>query len=247
MLSFVNKEKDVKHSYSVLLIEDDRMVSALIKSSFEKYGYTVNQTFKGDQARNAVVKHQPNIVILDIALTGVNGFNLCHSIRESFDGPLVVLATQDNEHDQITAIALGVDDYLIKPVSFNLLKAKVEVIARRSPKHNKSHPPKKVEVGDIALYPQAQTCKVNGQSIKLSGFEFQLLLLLLSNVGKVLTRDQIYSLLLGREYNGMERTIDVRISTLRDKLASKGMEKTQIETVWGKGYILNTLATSSAA
>lgn len=151
--------------------------------------------FKGDQAHNAVVKHQPDLVILDIALIGVNVFNLCHSIRESFDGPLLVLTTRDNEQDQITALGLGVDGYLTRTVSFNLLKARVEAIARRSPKHNTSQPPQKVEVGDIALYPQAKTCKVNGQSIKLSGFEFQLLLLLLSNVGKVLTRDQIYSLI----------------------------------------------------
>ncbi len=247
MLSFSKQEVAAKNLYSILLIEDDRMVSALIKSSFEKFGYTVYQTFKGDHAHNALIKHQPDIIILDISLPGVNGFNLCHTLRESFKGPLIVLTTRDSEHDQITALGLGVDDYMIKPVSFNLLKARVEAVTRRLPHNEKTQPPQKVEVGDISLFPQAQTCKVNGHAIRLSGFEFQLLLLLLSNVGKVLTRDQIYTLLLGREYNGMERTIDVRISTLRDKLASKGMVKTQIETVWGKGYILNTLANSSAA
>lgn len=247
MLSFSKQDTPVKNLYTILLIEDDRMVSALIKSSFEKFGYTVHQTFKGDHAQNAMSKYQPDIIILDICLPGVNGFNLCHTIRETFKGPLIVMTTRDSEQDQITALGLGVDDYLIKPISFNLLKARVEAVARRLPQLDKVQPPQKVEVGDIALYPQAQTCKVNGQAIRLSGFEFQLLLLLLSNVGKVLTRDQIYNLLLGREYNGIERTIDVRISTLRDKLASKGMEKTQIETVWGKGYILNTVANSSAA
>ena len=93
-------------------------------------------------------------------------------------------------------------------------------------------------VGDVELNPQSNSCKVQGKTVKLSSFEFQLLALLLRNAGRVMTRDTIYNVLLGREYNGSERTVDVRISRLRDKLLSQGMEKTLIETVWGKGYIL---------
>ncbi len=227
-------------SFSILLIESDRMVSALLKSSLERVGYTVHQVFCGESAHNAVMNHQPEIILLDISLPGVDGFGLCQTIREAFKGPLLILTARNSESDQITALGLGADDYLIKPVSINILKARIEALTRRLSQQGEEQAPEKIEVGDIALFPQSQQCKVKGQNIRLSGFEFQLLLLLLSNEGKVLTRDQIYNLLLGREYNGLERTIDVRISTLRDKLAKKGMKKTKIETVWGKGYILNS-------
>ncbi|WP_440876182.1 response regulator transcription factor [Thalassotalea sp. PLHSN55] len=231
------------NAYSILLIESDRMVSALLKSSLERVGYTVNQVFCGESAHNAVMNFKPEIIILDISLPGVDGFSLCQTIREAFKGPLLIVTSRNSESDQITALGLGADDYLIKPVSINILKARIEALTRRVSQLTEEQSPEKIEVGDIALFPQSQQCKVKGQSIRLSGFEFQLLLLLLSNEGKVLTRDQIYNLLLGREYNGLERTIDVRISTLRDKLAKKGMKKTKIETVWGKGYILNGSAT----
>jgi len=94
----------------------------------------------------------------------------------------------------------------------------------------------------LGIYPQANKCEINGNSIRLSSFEFQLLALLTRNAGRVMTRDAIYDVLLNRQYNGVERTVDVRISKLRDKLLNEGMTHVRIETVWGKGYILNEVA-----
>ena len=239
-LKSLNQKVD-KH-YSILLVESDKMVSALLKTSLERQGYTVYQEFSVDQITNNIVKLKPNMVLFEIDSSNINNKEICFNIREVFHGPLVILSGNDDEKLQLSAYSAGADDYIIKPISFNLLEAKLEAIIRRVAKNTQYEANQKVEVGDLSLYPQAQKCKVKGKGIRLSGFEFQLLLLLLSNVGKVLTRDEIYSLLLGREYNGLERTIDVRISTLRDKLAKQGMEQTQIETVWGKGYILNTSA-----
>ncbi len=130
----------------------------------------------------------------------------------------------------------------MKPVAPNVLKVRIQALFRRQPMQDNVQAPNVFQVGDVALYPQANKCHVQGKGIRLSSFEFQLLALLLRNVGRVMTRDSIYNLLLGREYNGSERTVDVRISHLRENLISEGMQQTIIETVWGKGYILNEIA-----
>lgn len=230
---------DVK---TVLLIEDDHMISMLTKVTLDREGFNVKQCFRGDLALQDLNKYQPDMVVLDIGLPGLDGFHICHKMREIFSGPLVILTAQGKEQEQIMALGLGADDYLIKPISPNLLKARIHALFRRQPLQNNLQVPNVFQVGDVELHPQANKCHVRGKGIRLSRFEFQLLALLLRNVGRVMTRDSIYNILLGREYNGTERTVDVRISRLREKLLTEGMQQTMIETVWGKGYILNEKA-----
>jgi len=228
-----------KTGQKVLLVEDDKMISALIKSYLEKGGYEVHQCFRGDVACELTNQLKPTLIVLDICLPGADGFQVCQKLRESFQGPIMMLTAQAKDTEQVTAFAMGADDYLVKPVSPNVLKARIEGLLRRQPEQNVQLLPSMFQVGDLAVFPHANKCHVQGQRIKLSTFEFQLILFLIRNVGRVMTRDTLYSTLLGRSYNGSERTIDVRISRLRDKLMSQGMEKAMIETVWGKGYILN--------
>ena len=239
MLATQTTRPSNKRVSSVLLIEHDRMISALLKSSFEKQGYIVYQTMLGEQAKIAMMKHQPDMVVISLDLPDNNGIELCQSLRHFFNGPILAMSESENESLHLAAFKAGVDDYLVKPVSVNIIKVHLEALKKRYESNEQQPTEYQVKVGDVVLNPLAHECKVKGKGIRLSDFEFKLLMLLTSNVGKVLTRDRIYNLLLGREYNGLERTIDVRISKLRDKLASEGMEQTQIETVWGKGYILN--------
>jgi DNA-binding response OmpR family regulator len=227
---------------TVLLIEDDKMVSTLIKSYLEKSGYNVEQAFRGDTALDKLNKHQPDIVVLDIGLPGVDGFQVCHQIREVYNGPVLILTACAQDKEQITAFNLGADDYIVKPVAPGVLQVRLEALLRRQPIQDSMRSPNVFQVGDISLFPQANKCEVKEKRISLSSFEFQLLALLLRNAGRVMTRNSIYNILLGREYNGTERTVDVRISKLRDKLLTEGMDQTKIETVWGKGYILNEIA-----
>ena len=151
-----------------------------------------------------------------------------------------MLTARDQDDEQVAAFDFGADDCLSKPVSPKILKVRVDALLRRQAMHAKRHEECVIKVGDISLYPQSY--KVKGKGIRLSSFEFRLLSLLLSNAGKVMTRDQIYHILLGRHYNGVERTVDVRVSRLRGKLSVTGAKRAQIETVWGKGYILNEVA-----
>ena len=153
-----------------------------------------------------------------------------------------MLTAQSDDKEQVTAFNLGADDYLVKPVSPSVLKVRIQGLLRRQPMQNVQQLPAVFQVGDLSVYPNANKCHVQGRRIKLSTFEFQLVSFLIRNAGRVMTRDSIYSSLLGRQYNGSERTVDVRISRLRDKLVRQGMEKAIIETVWGKGYILNEQA-----
>jgi DNA-binding response OmpR family regulator len=239
MFNVVQCNRKAKKVSTILLIEDDRMVSTLIKSYLEKSGFVVHQAFRGDFALEAVAKHQPDLVILDIGLPGIDGFQVCHQVREVYDGPITILSGLERDREQITAFQLGADDYIVKPVAPGVLKVRIEALLRRQPLQDNLRSPSIFCVGDITLFPQANKCEVKEKRVNLSSFEFQLLALLLRNAGRVMTRDAIYKLLLGREYNGAERTVDVRISKLRDKLMAEGMVKTKIETVWGKGYILN--------
>ncbi len=242
MFNLKKYAESIEQVSSVLIIEDDRMVSTLLKASLEKSGFIAHQVFRGDHAQDAMGRFQPDVVVLDLNLPGLDGFHVCHQIRSYFKGPIVVLTASDIETEQITAFNLGADDYLVKPISPAILQVRIESLLRRQPIQSNNVIAKMFRVGDVALYPEANKCQVNGKGIRLSSFEFKLLALLLRNVGRVMTRDSIYNLLLGREYNGIERTVDVRISKLRDKLTTEGMKKTKIETVWGRGYVLNEIA-----
>lgn len=223
---------------TILLIEDDRMVSNLIKSFLEKSNFVVKQIFRGDLAKQAIIEHKPDLVLLDIGLPNLDGFNVCHELREIYDEPIIVLTARDSDEDQISAFKFGADDFISKPVSPRVLKVRLDAMLRRKPAKG-VRPLQVLTLGNIALYPLANKCEINGNTVRLSYFEFQLLVLLCQNVGRVLTRDTIYSDLLNRQYNGVERTVDVRISKLRDKLVQEGVVYVRIETVWGKGYILN--------
>jgi len=242
MFNLAQYNSKAKNRSTILLIEDDRMVSTLIKSYLEKSGFVVYQALREDFEIGSVAKHQPDLVILDIGSPEVDGLQVCHQVREVYDGPITILSGRDQDNDQITAFKLGADDYILKPVAPGVLKVRVEALLRRQPLQDNLRSPSIFRVGDITLFPQANKCEVKEKKVSLSSFEFQLLALLLRNAGRVMTRDAIYNLLLGREYNGTERTVDVRISKLRDKLMTEGMVKTKIETVWGKGYILNEIA-----
>jgi len=225
----------------ILLIEDDRMVSHLIKSFLEKSNYLVQQLFSGDLAQEAILTYKPDLVILDIGLPKIDGFDVCYALRKIYQQPIIVLTAREAEEDQLSAFKLGADDFISKPVSPRVLKARLDAMLRRQSVHQVRQLNVN-KLGNIALYPQASKCEVNGNIIPLSSFEFQLLALLTQNAGQVMTRDTIYSTLLSRQYNGVERTVDVRIAKLRDKLLHAGMTDVRIETVWGQGYILNETA-----
>ena len=227
---------------TVLIIEGENLHFSSKKSFLQDSGYKVLQAFDETSALLIIQEEKPDILLVDVTLPEKSVINLYQTLRAEYKGPILVLTNDPIEKLQVEALDVGIDDYLIKPVSSAILRARFEALLRRVKEPFYQGVPNKVQVGGITLFPLAQKCEVNNQGVHLSTFEFRLLGLLLANVGQIMSRDSIYRTLLGREYNGEERTVDVRVSKLRDKLAGVGLAHAKIETVWGKGYILNEIA-----
>lgn len=241
-LTINNKLPTNTNKSSILLIEGENLHFNSNKALLDRQGFKIFQAFDEENAKNIIDQNRPDILVIDVTLPEKNVVNLYQRLRAEFKGPIIVLTNNPTEKLQVEAFGVGIDDYLIKPVSTAILLVRIEALLRRARQPFNNDASNKLQVGDIILFPLAQKCEVNKQGVHLSTFEFRLLGLLLANVGQIMSRDSIYQTLLGREYNGEERTVDVRVSKLRDKLASVGLEHAKIETVWGKGYILNEIA-----
>lgn len=226
---------------SILLIENDLELSALYKQQLCSFGYQVKQKCRDDSIPDSITQNRPDMIVIDIGFSNLSKLSVITSIRALFIGPLVLLTSRDSEQEQIMAFTLGVDEYLVKPISKNIFYVRVFALFKRYVKAQLMEQPAQIQLGDLTLFPFALKCQVNGQSIALTQLEFKLLHLLVSYQGKIMSRDFIYKTLLGRNYNGSERTVDVRMSQLRDKLTRQGQQQTRIETVWGQGYMLNLL------
>jgi len=226
---------------SILLIGNDQKLSGLFQQQLHALGYQVQQKQRDNSIEESIVKNQAEMVILDIGFSDLSSLHLIVTIRAVFSGPLILLTSCDSEQEQIMAFNLGVDEYLVKPISKNIFDVRVSALFKRFVKSQSIDNHTQIQVGDLTLFPFAFKCQINKQPVALTQFEFKLLHLLVSNEGKIMSRDLIYKTLLGREYNGSERTVDVRVSQLRDKLTRQGQQQTRIETVWGQGYMLNLL------
>lgn len=237
----VNQQNSlIEHGSTVLIIEDDRMVSTLLKSYLEKFGFVAHQIYSAEKAEELTYQLKPSLVILDIGLPDISGLDVCESLRHSYFGPIMILSANSSDQEQVAGFVAGADDYVTKPVSASLLKVRAEALIRRSTNNKRMFYKRQKQIGNLVLDPNAHRCLINDEVVKLSSFEFRLLNLLMDNQGKVMSRDKIYNELLGRQYNGTERTVDVRMAKLREKLELSDFNDFQIETVWGKGYVLNT-------
>lgn len=226
---------------SILLIDNDLELSSLYKQQLCSYGYQVKQKRFDESIEESITKNRPDMIVIDIGFSELSKLAFITTIRCLFNGPLVLLTSRDSEQEQIMAFNLDVNEYLVKPISKNIFDVRIFSLFKRYVKSQLIEQQAQIQLGDLTLFPFSYKCQVNGQSIALTQLEFKLLYLLVSNEGKIMSRDFIYKTLLGRDYNGSERTVDVRMSQLRDKLTRQGQQKTRIETVWGQGYMLNLL------
>jgi len=229
----------------LLLIENDNYLSKAFADKDKKSSY---QTIKvctdealSQKLKSYLVDHRPNMIVLDVGFSDSSQLLIISDLRALFDGLLVIVSSKNSEQEQFDAFNLGADDYLIKPIDSRILMMRIEALFRRQ--SNKVNPVElaSLTIGDVCLQPKSQKCFINGEGVKLTTFEFNLLKSLIEHQGRILSRDQLYSTLLRRVYNGVERTLDVRMSQLREKLTVAGMKKNQIETVWGQGYMFNNI------
>ena len=223
----------------ILLVEDDRRLAELTAEYFEQNGLSVVIEERGDRALAQFAKVRPRVVLLDLMLPGLDGLTICRELRETFNGPILIFTARDSDIDQVIGLEAGADDYVAKPVDPMVLLARTRALLRRV--DDASAPAGHggdITLGTLRISPSAQEVRLDEKLVPLTTHEFELLLLLARHAGSVLSRDDLFHHLRGIDYNGMDRSIDGRISKLRRKLGDDAHEPVRIKTVWGKGYLL---------
>jgi DNA-binding response OmpR family regulator len=214
---------------TVLLVEDEPSVGELVSSYLTRDGYRVIWVRSGEDALVELDRHQLRIVLLDIGLPGMDGFDVCRAIRLKSKVPILMLTARDEEPDTVVGLEVGADDYVTKPFSPRELAARIKAILRRTD----PTPDQDVLVlGDVMLNRESHDVTVAGELVELTAKEFDLLAFFLSNPGAMLSRDQLLDRVWGMEYPGGTRTVDVHIAQLRRKLGRPDL----IKTLRGAGY-----------
>ena len=218
---------------TILLVDDERNIIDLARMYLEQEGFKVEAAYDGQVALDKCKSLQPALVVLDLMLPVMDGWEVCRRVRSTSDMPIIMLTARDDDVDKIVGLELGADDYLTKPFNPRELVARVKAILRRA-----GHEPsgeKPITLGNLIVDPARREVTAAGRPIELRTQEFDLLLVLAENRGLVLSRDKLLELAWGYDFAGQTRTVDVHVAHLRDKLAGS---RVQIETVWGVGYKL---------
>ena len=231
----------------ILLVEDDRRLADLTAEYFRQNGLSVVVESRGDKALARFAAEKPRVVLLDLMLPGLDGLTICRELREVFDGPILIFTARDSDIDQVIGLEAGADDYVAKPVDPMVLLARTRALLRRAESSDSPGAGSDIVLGRLRISQSAQEVWLDNSKVQLTTHEFELLLLLARNAGRVLSRDDIFHQLRGIDYDGLDRSIDGRISKLRKKLDDCANEPTRIKTVWGKGYLLVPDAWSETA
>jgi DNA-binding response OmpR family regulator len=213
----------------VLLVEDDHAIAGLVRSYLERYGYTVIWVSSGEDALVELPRHPIRIVVLDIGLPGMDGFDVCREVRNRSSVPVIMLTARDEEADRIVGFELGADDYVPKPFSPRELAARIKAILRRSEQRPQAD---ELTLGPVVVKRDAREVLVDGSIVELTAKEFDLLVSLVENTGVVLSRERLLDEVWGFTYPGGTRTVDVHVAQLRRKLGTPDL----IRTVRGAGY-----------
>lgn len=224
---------------SILIVEDNKIISLALKKKFEQQGYVVYQAFSGDVVERIVIRYSPNCILLDIGLPNVSGFEVCQELNAYYKGPIVFLTADDSPETEVKSIQLGGADFILKTRPFSVIHARVEHHLQKS---NKSADIEQDELimDNFYFNKKNHLCKYKNKVIELSNHEFELLYFLLIHKNELLSRDHIYKSLKGIEYDGVSRGLDISISRIKKKLTAAGLHKNLITTVRSKGYKLQS-------
>jgi DNA-binding response OmpR family regulator len=224
----------------LLLIEDDVRLAQLVRDYLESENFQISVQHRGDTALETFQPNAVDIVILDLMLPGLDGLKVCSGLRKVFNGPILILTAKSSDIDHVMGLELGADDFVHKPIEPPVLLARLRALLRRVPvtaTNNTAAPQENLNYGQLSINLKAHQVKLNNTPVDFTTQEFELLSLLARNAGKVLSRDDIFNNIRGIEYDGLDRTVDVRISRLRKKLNDNPSHPHRIKTIWGKGYL----------
>jgi two-component system alkaline phosphatase synthesis response regulator PhoP len=231
------------HMKTVLVVDDERNIVDLVRLYLEKEGFAVVAAADGEEALVALARHEPDLVVLDLMLPRLDGYEVCREIRRRGPTPVLILTARSDDVDAVVGLELGADDYVTKPFNPRVLVARVKAILRRTEATERGERP--IEVGTLRIDPRRRDASVNGRALDLRAREFDLLVALARDPGVVLTRDALLEHVWETDFAGETRTVDVHVAELRKKLRDDGP---RIETIRGVGYrIVPTPRLASAA
>jgi DNA-binding response OmpR family regulator len=222
-------------SDTILVVDDEQNIVELATMYLEQEGYRVVSARDGQAALDRVRSERPALVVLDLMLPKVDGWEVCRRIRSDSDLPILMLTARDDDVDKIVGLELGADDYMTKPFNPRELVARVKAILRRT-EPRRAAPEGPIHVGNLTIDPARRTVHVGERLVELRTKEFDLLMVLAENESLVLSREKLLDLVWGFDFYGQTRTVDVHVAHLRNKLDGATVS---IETVWGVGYKLD--------
>jgi len=225
-------------SHRVLLVEDDRELARMVSDFLSKEGFEVSIEGNGRVAAERIVSEAFDAVILDIGLPEMDGLQVCRSVRNVFDGPILVLTARGEEVDEVIALEIGADDFMSKPARPRALSARLRMHLRRSDSPSAENSVDLIVAGDLTVNPASRTVTVGGQPVSLTTAEYDLVEYLARHAGAVVPRKDLYVDLLQIPYDGLDRSIDLRVSRVRRKLGDDPNQPMRIKSIRGVGYLL---------
>jgi DNA-binding response OmpR family regulator len=223
----------------ILLIEDDARLAELTATYLGQNGLRVAVEARGDRALQRFAQERPRLLLLDLQLPGMDGLDICRELRRTHDVPILILTARDTEFDHVIGLETGADDYVMKPVEPMVLLARVRALLRRVERTGTGHEKRAdLHLGTLRISETSREVWLQGHPVALTTQEFELLCLLARRAGELVSRDEVFRAVRGIDYDGMDRSIDGRVSKLRRKLGDDAAAPTRIKTVWGKGYLL---------
>ncbi len=229
----MKSNSDVK--LHIMVVEDDASLSEWIADYLTTHDYEVTVASRGDEALELIKEDDPDLVVLDVMLPGLDGLNVCRQAREFYKKPILMLTALGSESDEVMGLDTGADDYLSKPVRPKILLARINALLRRDAPDAEEDA---ITIGGLHIDPVSRTLTLNDEGVLVSSHEFDLLTLLARSAGTPVSRDTLVTQMRGIEYNGLDRSIDISISRLRKKLDDDASAPARIKTVRGKGYLL---------
>ena len=220
-------------AYKILIVDDEKLIVKGIKFSLQQDNMIVDTAFDGEEAINMIKNNNYDLLILDLMLPKISGLDVCQQCREFSHVPIIMLTAKGEDMDKIIGLEYGADDYMTKPFNILELKARIKAILRRS---KNEQPSNLLKFREIEIDTDTKRVFVNGKEKKLTVKEFILLEILMSNPQKIYSRENLLKMVWGKDYPGDERTVDVHIRRLREKIEPNPSMPDYIQTKWGVGY-----------
>lgn len=229
--------------HKVLIIEDDKSIAEIEKDYLEMSGYQVTIQYDGEKGMREALDGQYNLILLDLMLPNMDGFEICQRLRESLHTPILMVTAKKEDIDKIRGLGKGADDYIVKPFSPSELVARVKAHISRFERLTSINSEKKhsnfeeeIIIGDLHIYPKSRQVYIKDTEIELKNKEYELLLFLVTHANIVFSKDDLYEKVWGLETYGDTSTVTVHINRLREKIEGNLSEPRYIQTIWGAGY-----------